>query len=146
MRGRELKIAYIGGGSRAWARKLMGDLASADNIYGEVRLYDIDGAAARDNEIIGNRTAELGKDGKRWNYRAVDDINNALIGCDAVIISVIPALLTKWPATLTYRFPTVFISRSETRWEPEDICAQCGAYLFSDILRLLYEKIARRPG
>lgn len=104
MRGRELKIAYIGGGSRAWARKLMGDLASADNIYGEVRLYDIDGAAARDNEIIGNRTAELGKDGKRWNYRAVDDINNALIGCDAVIISVMPGTLDEMASDVDVPF------------------------------------------
>ena len=115
MRGRELKIAYIGGGSRAWARKLMGDLASADNIYGEVRLYDIDGAAARDNEIIGNRTAELGKDGKRWNYRAVDDINNALIGCDAVIISVMPGTLDEMASDVDVPFSYGIISRSETR-------------------------------
>ena len=46
MADKYLKIAYIGGGSRAWARKLMCDLAVADDICGEVRLYDIDKAAA----------------------------------------------------------------------------------------------------
>lgn len=104
MKGRELKIAYIGGGSRAWARKLMGDLTAADEIYGEVRLYDIDGEAARDNEIIGNRIAELGKDGKSWSYRAVDDIKEALTGCDAVIISVMPGTLDEMASDVDVPF------------------------------------------
>ena len=52
MADKYLKIAYIGGGSRAWARKLMCDLAVADDICGEVRLYDIDKAAAKDNDVI----------------------------------------------------------------------------------------------
>ena len=43
----ELKIAYIGGGSRGWAWGLMSDLASADDISGEVALYDIDFEAAK---------------------------------------------------------------------------------------------------
>ncbi len=45
-----LKIAYIGGGSRDWARKLMIDLALCPDLTGEVALYDIDmdsGAAQR---------------------------------------------------------------------------------------------------
>jgi len=32
----ELKIAYIGGGSRGWAWGLMSDLVSADDISGDV--------------------------------------------------------------------------------------------------------------
>ena len=36
-----LKIAYIGGGSRGWAWGLMSDLAACDDISGEVYLYDI---------------------------------------------------------------------------------------------------------
>ena len=35
-----LKIAYIGGGSRGWAWGLMSDLASCDDINGDVYLYD----------------------------------------------------------------------------------------------------------
>ena len=47
-----LKIAYIGGGSRGWAWGLMSDLASCDDISGDVYLYDIDFDAAKDNEVI----------------------------------------------------------------------------------------------
>ena len=39
---RDIKIAYIGGGSRGWAWGLMSDLAKANDICGEVALYDID--------------------------------------------------------------------------------------------------------
>ena len=44
-----IKIAYIGGGSRGWAWGLMSDLASVDDISGDVYLYDIDWAAAKRN-------------------------------------------------------------------------------------------------
>ena len=50
-----LKIAYIGGGSRGWAWKLMSDLAAIDDVSGHVDLYDIDYEAAQHNEIIGNK-------------------------------------------------------------------------------------------
>ena len=50
----DLKIAYIGGGSKGWAWGLMSDLAVADDISGSVYLYDIDYDAAKANEIIGN--------------------------------------------------------------------------------------------
>ena len=65
MADKYLKIAYIGGGSRAWARKLMCDLAVADDICGEVRLYDIDKAAAKDNEAIGNKIADMAVGGQK---------------------------------------------------------------------------------
>ena len=51
----DIKIAYIGGGSRGWAWGLMSDLASCDDISGNVFLYDIDLDAAKNNEIIGNK-------------------------------------------------------------------------------------------
>ncbi len=41
-RAYDIKIAYIGGGSRGWAWGLMSDLASCSDISGEVDLYDID--------------------------------------------------------------------------------------------------------
>ena len=50
----EVKIAYIGGGSKAWARTLMNDLAKEEELAGTVLLYDIDYSAAKNNEIIGN--------------------------------------------------------------------------------------------
>ena len=48
-----MKIAYIGGGSRGWAHILMNDLALCAELSGEVRLYDIDLAAAKLNEDPG---------------------------------------------------------------------------------------------
>ena len=58
-KAKNIKIAYIGGGSRGWAWKLMTDLAIADDISGEIALYDIDYEAAKKNEIIGNRIKDL---------------------------------------------------------------------------------------
>lgn len=86
----EIKIAYIGGGSRGWAWGLMSDLASAEDISGEVYLYDIDFEAARHNEIIGNKYN--GTEGSRseWKYKAVETIGEALSGSDFVIISILP--------------------------------------------------------
>lgn len=86
----EIKIAYIGGGSRGWAWGLMSDLASCDDISGDVYLYDIDMEAARNNEIIGNKfqTAEGAK--SIWKYHAVETIGEALTGADFVIISILP--------------------------------------------------------
>ena len=87
----EVKLAYIGGGSRGWAWGLMGDLVSCEDMSGDVYLYDIDYEAAKNNEIIGNKfnTAEGAK--TVWNYKAVPEISEALTGADFVIISILPA-------------------------------------------------------
>ena len=50
---RDIKIAYIGGGSKLWARVFMADLAVAENLGGEIALYDIDVPAAERNAEIG---------------------------------------------------------------------------------------------
>jgi hypothetical protein len=49
-----LKIDYIGGGSREWARKLMIDRALCPDLSGEAALYDIDFSPANRNEELGN--------------------------------------------------------------------------------------------
>lgn len=85
-----LKIAYIGGGSRNWARGIMSDLAIADDISGEVMLYDIDFAAAKANETIGNRYNDLPECRSVWKYTAVKTIGEAMTGADFVVISIIP--------------------------------------------------------
>ena len=46
-----IKIAYIGGGSRGWAWGLMSDLVSCDDISGDVYLYDIDFPAAQNMRL-----------------------------------------------------------------------------------------------
>lgn len=87
----EIKIAYIGGGSRGWAWGFMSDLATSDDISGDVYLYDIDFEAAQHNEIIGNKYKNLKETKSIWNYRAVKSIDEALKGADFVIISILPA-------------------------------------------------------
>lgn len=86
----DIKIAYIGGGSRGWAWGLMSDLASCADISGQVALYDIDFQAAKDNEIIGNqfRCTEGAK--SDWHYLAVRTLPEALDGADFVVISILP--------------------------------------------------------
>ena len=86
-----VKIAYIGGGSRGWAWGLMSDLAECADMSGQVALYDIDFEAAKNNEVIGNKfnTAEGAK--SHWDYTAVETIGEALTGADFVVISILPA-------------------------------------------------------
>lgn len=87
----DIKIAYIGGGSRGWAWGLMSDLAKADDISGTVALYDIDKAAAQNNAIIGNRIKDVEGCKSVWKYEATKTIGEALTGADFVIISILPA-------------------------------------------------------
>ena len=82
---KDVKLAYIGGGSRGWAWTLMNDLKKTTDVSGTVYLYDIDRTAAAHNEVIGNKI-----DGDGWKYRAVDTIGEALTGADFVVISILP--------------------------------------------------------
>src|SRR5215207_8600006 len=87
-----LKIAYIGGGSRDWARKLMIDLALCPEITGEVALYDIDLDAARLNEQLGNWMHAPRQSGvlSQWHYTTVSTLRELLHKADFVIISIQP--------------------------------------------------------
>lgn len=80
----DLKIAYIGGGSKEWARKLMSDLALEESLEGTVYLYDIDVESARLNEAIGNKL------NSQWKYKCVLSIEEALKDADFVVISILP--------------------------------------------------------
>ena len=86
----DLKIAYIGGGSRGSARSLMSDLAKEEEICGTVYLYDINYEAAKANEIIGNGIGELDGVKSVWKYKAVETLKEALTDSDFVIISILP--------------------------------------------------------
>ena len=85
-----IKIAYVGGGSRGWAWGLMSDLASCDDISGDVYLYDIDLEAAQHNEIIGNMFNECEGAKSTWHYHAVPTAKEAMTDADFVIISILP--------------------------------------------------------
>lgn len=86
----DLKIAYIGGGSKGWAWGLMSDLAAEASLSGTVALYDIDFDAAKTNEIIGN-TLKNREDVKgEWCYICVETLSEALVNADFVVISILP--------------------------------------------------------
>ena len=89
----ELKIAYIGGGSRGWARKLMIDLALCPELTGIVALYDIDMASARLNEELGNSLQDRPGVVSRWRYAAVPTLQQALQDADFVALSIQPGTL-----------------------------------------------------
>lgn len=87
---KDVKIAYIGGGSRGWAWGFMSDLAVVEDMVGSVYLYDIDKEAAKKNEVIGNRVKGVKGCVAPWDYVAVDTLEEALTGADFVIISILP--------------------------------------------------------
>jgi len=86
----DIKIAYIGGGSRGWAWGLMSDLAGAGDISGHVALYDIDYEAALANETIGNMYNDIPEAKSKWTYHAEKSLQDALTGADFVVISILP--------------------------------------------------------
>ena len=86
----DVKIAYVGGGSRGWAWNLMSDLAALDDVSGHVDLYDIDYEAAQHNEIIGNKFNDAPGAKSKWTYTAKKTLDEAVEGADFVIISILP--------------------------------------------------------
>ena len=87
----DIKIAYIGGGSRGWAWGLMSDLASCADISGNVFLYDVDFEAAKHNEIIGNQFRDAEGAKSIWQYHAVETAKEALSVADFVVTSQLSA-------------------------------------------------------
>lgn len=86
----DMKIAYIGGGSRGWAWTFMTDLAQDDEISGEIRLYDIDPSAAETNKTIGNHLMSREEAKGDWTFEVYPTLQSALEGCDFVVISILP--------------------------------------------------------
>ncbi len=86
----DMKIAYIGGGSRGWAWTFMTDIAKEANMSGTIRLYDINLEAAKANAIIGNRLSEREDVVGKWKYEVAETLEEALTGIDFVMISVLP--------------------------------------------------------
>lgn len=87
---RKIKIAYLGGGSKAWARVFMTDLALADGLCGEIALYDIDVSAAELNQRIGAVINCSPETVSKWDYRVYTEIGEALDGADFVACSILP--------------------------------------------------------
>ena len=87
----KIKICYIGGGSKAWARVFMSDLAVAEDLSGEIALYDIDKVAAERNAKIGAYINADPATKSKFDYIVYDDLESALMGADFVAISILPA-------------------------------------------------------
>ena len=87
---KQIKIAYIGGGSRGWAWTFMTDLALEGSLGGEIRLYDIDHASSKINEKIGNDLKNDERCVSDFTYRSVDTLKEALTGADFAVISILP--------------------------------------------------------
>lgn len=86
----KIKIAYLGGGSKAWARVFMTDLALAEGLCGEIALYDIDVPAAELNQKIGAVINRSPNTVSQWDYRVYTEIGAALDGADFVACSILP--------------------------------------------------------
>ncbi len=86
----QVKIAYIGGGSRGWAWGLMSDLVDCDDMSGDVYLYDIDYEAAQHNEIIGNMFNDCEGAKSHWDFHASKTAKEAMTDADFVVISILP--------------------------------------------------------
>ncbi len=87
---KQIRIAYIGGGSRGWAWGLMTDLAREPSLSGTVCLYDIDAEAAENNAQIGNRISRMENAVGKWRYETAQTLGEALDGADFVVISILP--------------------------------------------------------
>lgn len=87
---KKIKIAYLGGGSKQWARVFMYDLALCEDLTGEIGLYDIDMEAARRNQQIGAKINEAKETISKWNYVVYPELKDCLMGADFVVISILP--------------------------------------------------------
>ncbi|MDR0569222.1 MAG: alpha-glucosidase/alpha-galactosidase [Spirochaetaceae bacterium] len=85
----DLKLCYIGGGSRNWAWVFIKDLAFETQIGGTIYLYDIDAASASANETLGNQVMAEYNPG-RWKFKAEPSLEQALKNSDFVFISILP--------------------------------------------------------
>ena len=86
----DIKIAYIGGGSRGWAWTFMSDLALEPQMSGTIALYDLNFESAKQNEIIGNSVSAKEEAVGKWDYVATPTLEEALTGADFVVISILP--------------------------------------------------------
>ncbi len=93
-----LKLAYIGGGSREWARKLFSDLCLDTGPGGELALYDLDESSSRLNAEYACRL--LRESPSNWRVYAVAAPEQALSGADFVVMSILPGSYDQMEAEL----------------------------------------------
>jgi len=87
-----MKITYIGGGSKGWAHHYFSDLLLQDKLNGELALYDINLKKAENNVRFFDKLKRVNKDQikSEWTAKVYPTIEEALKGCDFVVISILP--------------------------------------------------------
>lgn len=134
----ELKIAYLGGGSREWARKLMFDLALAPELTGYVALYDIDLASARLNEQLGNWLQTQPGVVSHWRYETVAALGDALHGADFVVLSIQPGTLEVMRAEIAIAEKYgIFFPVGDTIGAPGLVRGLRSAIIYADFARAI---------
>ncbi len=87
---KKIKLCYIGGGSKMWARVFMSDLALSPYLEGTIALYDIDIEASKRNQKIGEYINQAKNCISHWSYEVHESIDTALKDADVVVISILP--------------------------------------------------------
>ena len=90
MKPLEIKIAYLGGGSRYWARDLITELALTPRLTGRIDLFDLNHEAAERNVAVADRIYSRPEAVTRFTVRAVRRLAEALQGADFVVLSIEP--------------------------------------------------------
>lgn len=85
-----IKICYIGGGSRYWAKMILTDLALTPHLEGEFALYDINYDAAKRNETDGGALFDHPDAKTKFRVKAFKNRKAALRGADFVFMSILP--------------------------------------------------------
>jgi alpha-galactosidase/6-phospho-beta-glucosidase family protein len=133
----EVRIAYIGGGSRDWAPKLMSDLALSPHLGGTLSLYDTDRGAAQANVDVGGMIFGHSRAASRFSVQAVNRLEDALAGADFVVLSIEPG-----PVTL--RFADLEIPRAYGVIQPVADTTGPGGILRALRTVPLYEEFAHQ--
>ena len=87
---KNVKIAYIGGGSQQWALHLMADLALSKTLSGSLVLYDINNEAAEKNKEVSKHIFSRPEATGKFEVEVEPDLDRALAGADFVVISIEP--------------------------------------------------------
>ena len=104
---KNIKIAYIGGGSKQWTRVFMSDLAVSEGLSGQISLYDIDLEAARRNAAIGARINLDPAAKSHSQYTVCLRLEDALEGADFVVISILPGTFREMRSGVLHAMRTV---------------------------------------
>ncbi len=132
----KIRISYIGGGSRLWARKMMSDLALDNDLGGIVSLYDINPEAANTNSIVGNLMMKLPEASGNFTFEPANTLEDSLQNADFVFISILPG---------TYDEMEKYVHLPEKYgiFQPVGDTAGIGGIFRSLIMMPMFEEIAK---